>query len=306
MAADGELFTGRTAGGGPGERFEGGPPAGSFERMHRTACAAMLAAVALAACGSGEGATSATVPVPGATSDHVPDTLSIEVLGIHPHDETSWTEGLELHDGQLLESVGRKGLSSLRFTDPATGTVTDEIRVADDLYAEGVTVVGDRALQLTWQDETLLVSALPDLDTATVEARAGAYDGEGWGLCYDGTDVVMSNGSDQLQFRDPQTFELRRSVPVRLAGQPVTNINELECVDGAVWANVWLTTTIVVIDPATGAVTATADMADLVPESLRGDRDAVANGIAHDPDTSMFWLTGKLWPVTYEVKFNTL
>ena len=276
--------------------------------MHRSACA-LLAFFVLAGCASSGGSDGAKpldlVTAPEATTPGAPPTparLEIEVVGTYPHDETSWTEGFELHDGQLLESTGRTGLSRLRLTDPTTGAVTDEIKVADDLYAEGVTVVGDQALQLTWQNETLLVAALPDLDQGAVEERTGAYDGEGWGLCYDGTDVVMSNGSDQLQFRSPDTFELRRSVPVTLAGQPVVNLNELECVDGQVWANVWLTTTIVAIDPATGAVTATADVTDLVPEQYRNDNNAVANGIAHDPATGHFWLTGKLWPVTYEVR----
>lgn len=278
---------------------------GSFERMHRAVLAALLAIVALTGCGSGESAVPATVPAPDANSNDAPATLGIEVLGTYPHDETAWTEGFELHDGQLLESTGREGQSSLRLSDPATGAVTDEIPVAGDLYAEGVTVVDGQAVQLTWKNETVLVSALPDLDPATTEERQDAYDGEGWGLCYDGTDLVMSNGSNQLQFRDPATFELRRSVPVRLSGKPVENINELECVDGNVWANVWLTTTIVVIDPTTGVVTATADVAELVPEQYRDDRNAVANGIAHDAATGRFWLTGKLWPVTYEVRFNT-
>ncbi|MEZ5407581.1 MAG: glutaminyl-peptide cyclotransferase [Acidimicrobiales bacterium] len=272
--------------------------------MHRTARAALVAAFLLAGCGSGAAEQQATVPV-GPVGDG-PETLSIEVLGTYPHDETAWTEGFELHDGQLLESTGREGQSRLRLTDPATGAVTDEVRVADELYAEGVTVVDGQAIQLTWKNETVLVTPLADLDPAAVEERTEAYDGEGWGLCYDGTDLVMSNGTSELQFRDPATFELRRSVPVTLAGQPVANINELECVDGQVWANVWLTTTIVVIDPTTGVVTATADVADLVPDAYRGDRNAVANGIAHDPETGAFWLTGKLWPVTYEVRFHTL
>lgn len=271
---------------------------GSFEAMQRTVRAAVAAALLLAGCGSGAADQQTTVPTAAAT-------LSVEVLGTYPHDETSWTQGFELHDGRLLESTGREGQSRLRLTDPTTGTVVDEVRVADDLYAEGVTVVDGRAMQITWKNETVLVSDLADLDPSTVEERADAYDGEGWGLCYDGTDLVMSDGSSQLQFRDPATFELRRSVPVTLSGQPVVNINELECVDGEVWANVWLTTTIVVIDPATGVVTATADVAELVPEKYRGDGNAVANGIAHNADTGTFWLTGKLWPVTYEVRFNT-
>lgn len=275
---------------------------GSFEAMHRTARAVVAATVLVAGCGSGAAEQRVTVP----TSAGGPATLSVEVLGTYPHDETSWTQGFELLDGQLLESTGRLGQSKLRLTDPTTGTLIDEVRVADDLYAEGVTVVDGRAIQVTWKNETLLVSDLADLDPSTVEERPDAYDGEGWGLCYDGTDVVMSNGSAELQFRDPATFALRRSVPVTLAGRPVVNLNELECVDGQVWANVWLTTTIVVIDPATGAVTATADVAELVPEKYRGDANAVANGIAHDPDTGTFWLTGKLWPVTYEVRFTTL
>jgi glutaminyl-peptide cyclotransferase len=232
-----------------------------------------------------------------------PATYRVEVLGTYPHDETSWTEGLEVYQGLLLESAGRVGQSSLRLADPRTGELRHLVAVDDELYAEGVTVVDGRAIQLTWQDQALITTALPDLDPASVNVRVGAYEGEGWGLCYDGTDLVMSDGSDQLQFRDPATFELRRRLPVTLDGAPMEEINELECVDGEVWANVWLSTTVVVIDPTTGEVTGTADLADLVPEQFRDSVDAVANGIAHDPATGSFWVTGKLWPVSYEVTF---
>jgi glutaminyl-peptide cyclotransferase len=250
----------------------------------------------------GANTTGGAAPGAGAPSGNPspPMPYRIDVLGTYPHDETAWTEGLELYHGLLLESAGRPGQSSLRLSDPRTGELQEVVKVAGKLYAEGVTVVDGRAVQLTWTDETLLTTNLPNLSPVT--ARANAYDGEGWGLCYDGTDLVMSDGSAQLQFRDPTTFELRRTVPVTLNGVPLERVNELECVEGQVWANVWLTTSIVVIDPLTGTVTGTADVAELVPEQYRGSQDAVPNGIAHDPDLGTFWLTGKLWPVSYEVR----
>ena len=229
----------------------------------------------------------------------------IQIVSQYPHDTTSWTEGLEFHQGQLLESTGRTGQSTLRFEDPTTGEAQAVIPVAKDLYAEGVTVVGGQALQLTWQDRTLLSTPVTDPTQAAVSRRDGAYDGEGWGLCNDGTALVMSNGSDQLQFRDPSTFALVRTVAVTRSGSPLAKLNELECVNGRVWANVWLTNDIVVINPTTGVVEGQVDASSLVPAGIsRNDGNKVLNGIAYNPDTERFWLTGKLWPVIYEVELR--
>jgi glutamine cyclotransferase len=226
------------------------------------------------------------------------------VQAVHPHDTGSFTQGLEWYDGLLLESTGLEGESSLRLVDPLTGQPDQLLDLDDDLFAEGVTAVDGRAIQLTWQDEALLITDLPELAAATSSRLDRAYQGEGWGLCYDGTRLVMSDGSDRLTFRDPDSFESQGQVAVTLDGQPLARLNELECVGDQVWANVWQTTTIVAIDPRTGAVEATVDGSGLVPEGYAGDTAAVLNGIAFDHLTGMFWLTGKLWPVIYQVELT--
>ena len=219
-----------------------------------------------------------------------------------PHDETSWTQGLEWYDGRLLESTGRYGESSLRLVDPETGETALLLPIDDDLYAEGATVVNDQAIQLTYKEETLVLTDLAGAaPPSTPQRQPGAYEGEGWGLCYDGTELVMSDGTDELRFRDPESFEITRSIHVLLDGQPIERLNELECVGDQVLANVWLTDTIVAIDARSGAVEASIDASSLVPPAYRDTDDAVLNGIAYNHERGTFWLTGKLWPVLYEV-----
>jgi glutaminyl-peptide cyclotransferase len=227
-----------------------------------------------------------------------------EVVASYPHDPGAFTQGLEWWDDLLLESTGLTGKSTLRLVDPTTGQPEVVVEVADELFAEGVTVVDGRALQLTWRNETLLVSELDQLGTAgtgAITRTDGAYDGEGWGLCYNGTELVMSDGSSQLAFRDPETFEALRTVEVTDDGAPVDQLNELECVGSQVWANVWRSDRIIAIDAETGEVEATVDATSLLPAGVN-DPDDVLNGIAYHPTTGRFWLTGKRWPVLYEVE----
>jgi glutaminyl-peptide cyclotransferase len=243
-------------------------------------------------------ATATAEAVPAFKGHHV-----VKVLGQYPHDSTMWTEGLEFFQGRLLESSGIMGRSTLRLVDPHSGAAEELLAVADDLYAEGVTAIGDQAFQLTYQEQTLLVTSLSDLTPASVARQANAYDGEGWGLCYDGTHLVMSNGSSELQFRDPTTFELTGTVAVTLNGAPIDQLNELECLGQQILANIWLTSSIVAINPTTGVVEATVDASSLVPRPFVGSDDEVLNGIAYNRETGTFWLTGKLWPTMYEVTF---
>jgi len=220
------------------------------------------------------------------------------VVATHPHDSTAYTQGLEFVGGQLLESTGRIGESSLRLVEPATGRVTSRVAV-DELFAEGATVVGDAIYQLTWTEETLIVY---DLDGLTERGRQ-SYEGEGWGLCLGTDGLVMSNGSSELTVRDRETFEVLDVVPVTDAdGRPVVALNELECVEDRVWANIYQSDEIIEIDPATGQVTRSVDLSALVPDQYVGDSDNVLNGIAYDDETGRFWLTGKRWPVIYEVE----
>ncbi|MEV1121411.1 glutaminyl-peptide cyclotransferase [Actinosynnema sp. NPDC049800] len=222
----------------------------------------------------------------------------VEVLGTLPHDPGAFTQGLELVDGVLYEGTGLEGQSSLRRLDPSSGEVRQRVDLPGPLFGEGITVVGDRIWQLTWRDG---VAIERDRDTLE-EVRRVTYEGEGWGLCLDGGRLVMSDGTDELAFRDPTSFAETGSVAVRRDGEPVTLLNELECVDGQVWANVWQTDEVVRIDPANGQVTATVDLSGLRPADV--PKSDVLNGIAAVPGTDEFLVTGKNWPTIFRVRFT--
>ncbi len=237
---------------------------------------------------------------PAAPAD---DVLKADVLAEIPHDPRAFTQGLELVDGVLYEGTGREGESSIRTVDPETGEVEKKVDLPADLFGEGITVAGDTIWQITWRDG---VAIRRDRTTLAEEARV-PYDGEGWGLCHDerGGRLVMSDGTDRLTFRDVTTFEERGEVRVRDTNdQPLTNLNELECVDGQVYANVWQTDRIVRIDPKNGQVTAEVDLTGLLPEEDRAGTD-VLNGIAAIPGTDEFLVTGKWWPTMFRVRFVT-
>lgn len=221
-----------------------------------------------------------------------------EVVEVRPHDPTSFTQGLILYDGSLYESAGLYGSSSLRQLDPETGAVLQQIPVAEQYFAEGLERVEDRLIQITWREQTAFIY---DIETFA-QVGTFTYEGEGWGLCYDGTDLYMSNGTDHLTVRDPQTFAVRAEIPVTQEGQPVLRLNELECVGGTVFANIWQTDTIVQIDKSTGQVVATINAAGLLTAEERAQTD-VLNGIVYLPDSDTFLITGKLWPKMFEVRF---
>ena len=226
-----------------------------------------------------------------------PERLVVQVLAALPHDRSRFTEGLELDDGVLYESTGLYGRSALWADDWRTGAVLARAALPNGLFGEGTTVVGDRIWQLTWREGIALDRRRSDLAVI----REVPYQGQGWGLCFDGRRLVMSDGSGRLTFRDPRGFARTGAVEVTDAGRPVRNLNELECADGAVWANVWHSDEILRIDPATGAVTGTADASGLLTPAERRGAD-VLNGIAALPgDGSQFLLTGKFWPRMFRV-----
>jgi glutamine cyclotransferase len=232
--------------------------------------------------------------------------LEVEVLTTVPHDTASYTQGLVWDEGVLYEGTGIVGQSEIAELDPATGETVRSTPSDPAHFGEGLALVDDELVQITWQD-----GVATRYDVATFEpVGEHRYEGEGWGLCFDGERLVMSDGSPTLTFRDPVTFEETGTVEVTLDGEPVEELNELECVtetaNGAprVYANVWHTDTIVAIDPASGEVTTVIDAAplrDLLEPAITYE-EAVLNGIAHDPDADTFWLTGKLWPQLFEVR----
>lgn len=216
------------------------------------------------------------------------------------HDPLAFTQGLEFVNGSLYESRGQLGESALTQIDPVTGQVRRAQALNNEIFAEGLTIVEDTAIQLTWRNGIALVYELADFDVID----QFEYDGEGWGLCYDGESLWMSNGSDSLVERDPDTFDVVSSVDVTLDGQAVFNLNELECHGGLVWANVWLTNFLVVIEPTTGEVVARVD-ASALRQALDPAADAgLLNGIAYDPRIGQMMLTGKYWPTMFVVEFD--
>lgn len=257
--------------------------------MHKLLTSSIVLVAALAGCS----ATSMPAEPPTSTPR-----LKPEVLQVLPHDPAAFTEGLEIAGGTLYEGTGLTGHSVVQAGPPGQAPVM-RAALPPELFGEGLTVVGPTLWQLTWQNGFAI-----ERDSATLaEKRRVPYSGEGWGLCHQpgNNRLVMSNGSDKLTFRDPHTFAETGSVTVRSGERTFSQLNELECVGDAVYANVWQTDTILRVDAATGAVTATIDASGLLSASESGQAD-VLNGIAAVPGTDQFLLTGKLWPKMFKVR----
>lgn len=238
------------------------------------------------------------------------ESLTVEVLERHPHDTEAFTQGLLWYDGSLYESTGQRGESTLREVDLTSGDVLRSIPLtrgpgADlpDYFGEGLERIEDRLIQLTWTAGEAFVY---ELDTFE-EIDRFTYEGEGWGLCYDGRYLVMSDGTPYLSIREADTFELIAKQVVTLQGQPIQTglLNELECVGEDVYANLWQTDFIARIDRTTGAVTGIIDASSLLTEEERAGlhAGAVLNGIAYDEERALFYVTGKDWPALFEVNF---
>lgn len=216
---------------------------------------------------------------------------------VYPHDQEAFTQGLAVRDGLFYESTGLWGESSVRIVDPSTGEVLAQADLPDEFFGEGLEVVGDRIVQLTWQSEVALI-----WDAYTL-APLGSYEyeGEGWGLCARDGQFYMSNGSSQLTVRDLDTFEVVDTIDVAFRGEPVELLNELECTNSWVYANVWMSDEIVVIDPETGYVIAKIQTYLLFDELDEWEGIDVLNGIAYDPITDSYFLTGKKWRQMFRV-----
>jgi len=264
----------------------------------RHAAFLILALAAAAPARAGADATAATPP-----AARPPAQLQLTVLERHPHDARAFTQGLLLDGSTLYESTGLYGQSSLRQVDLASGIVQRQVDLPPNLFGEGLALVGDRLVQLTWTNGVARVYSLAQL-ALVAEHR---YEGEGWGLCYDGESLVMSDGSDRLVLRDPETFAVRKTLRVVDAKGVVNRLNELECVGHHVYANVWGTWRIVRIDGRTGAVDGEIDAGSLLSSMERAalPAEAVLNGIAYDSATDTFLLTGKLWPRVHRVRITS-
>ena len=215
-----------------------------------------------------------------------------------PHDPTAYTQGLVYAGGEFFESTGLYGESSLRRVEIATGKVLQRRSVEARYFAEGLALVGDALVQLTWHHKTAFV-----YDRETFELRRTfSYPTEGWGLAYDSAGgLVLSDGSNRLFFLHPETFAVLRTIRVTDAGRPVTQLNELEWIEGEIWANVWQTDRIARISPSTGIVNSWVDVTTLWPQARRTPQADVLNGIAYDPADKRIFVTGKKWPLVYEI-----
>jgi glutamine cyclotransferase len=234
----------------------------------------------------------------GATA---PVRYGYEVVATFPHDRGAFTQGLVFRHGSLYESTGLNGQSTLREVELASGKVLKQIAVPRQYFAEGLAIVGSQAYQLTWQNHRGFVY---DADTFEKQ-REFEYAGEGWGLATNGEWLILSNGTNEIAFLDPtKGFESRRVIAVTAAGKPVERLNELEFINGEIFANVWQTDEVVRIDPATGVVRGVIDFSGLLPASARTPDTDVLNGIAYDAERDRLYVTGKRWPMIFQVRLK--
>ncbi len=231
-----------------------------------------------------------------AAQDAVP-VRQVEVVASYPHDPDAFTQGLVFDDGFLYEGTGRNGQSSLRRVALDTGEILQRSNLGARYFGEGITIMDGRIYQLTWQSHIGFVYAQDSFR----QEQTFFLPGEGWGITHDGTHLIVSDGTSALRFLDPASFKEVKRIEVTEAGQPLDRLNELEYIDGEVWANVWYTDFIVRIDPATGQVKSKLDLSGLYQTR---QPDAVLNGIAWDAEGRRLFVTGKLWPALYEVRVS--
>ena len=224
--------------------------------------------------------------------------FNYRVLEKKPQPRNSFVQGLQIIDGELYVSTGLYGQSRLLRYRFADGELLDQRRLHPRLFAEGLTVFGDRVYQLTWRAGRMLVYDRQALTPVAVFALPG----EGWGLTDNGRELVYSDGTEHLHFLDPDSGRHLRTLAVTERGQRLGHLNELEWIDGKIWANVWMTDRIVVIDPASGEVTASVDLSGLLPPGERPPNADVLNGIARNPADGGLWVTGKNWPWLYRIE----
>jgi len=227
---------------------------------------------------------------------NTPTQYTYNVVNIFPHDTNAFTQGLVIDNGVLYEGTGLHGQSSLRRVDLETGEVLQLHALSNEFFGEGITVFGDKIIQLTWQSHKGFVYDRNTFDLL----QSFTYPTEGWGITHNGTQLIMSDGTANLYFLDPETFETVGRIIVNDAG-PVTRLNELEYIEGEIYANIWKKEKIAIIDPHTGNVRAWIDLTG-IGGSESTDIDSVLNGIAYDANQDRLFVTGKMWSKLYEIQ----
>ena len=248
-------------------------------------------------CGGGRRKTSGG-RTPAVQPQSAPAVYTYKVKNTYPHSVQDYTQGLFIHDSILYEGTGTYGGSELRKTDLRTGQVIARTALPADMFGEGIAMLSDKVYQLTWQEERVMI-----YDAATLKKTGELpYAGEGWGLTSDGKKLYMSDGSDRIYVMDPASFARTGTIRVRIDGSPVMFLNELEWIDGSIWANVYTSDRIVILDPETGAVTGIIDMRGLLQDSDITPETDVLNGIAYDSLGGKIIVTGKNWNKMFEIE----
>ncbi len=250
----------------------------------------------------------ASLLVPESSAGAAPPVTRATLVQAYPHDPTAFCQGLVVYDGQLLEGTGQYSHSRLRRVDIESGRSVADQKLGSEIFGEGITVWKDTVLQLTWRNGYLITYDAKTLQkTGTV--RYSAIDRslrEGWGIAHDGHSLIISDGSSTMRFVNPETFRLERTLTVRAGSRALSKLNELEFVNGQIYANVWYDDRIACIDAENGAVTGWIELSHLRPREVRGNREAVLNGIAWDEKSGRLFVTGKHWPKLFEISVDDL
>ena len=269
--------------------------------MKRILFSIAILAVSLTACQNKPDEEAQVPVVAEATEDPHWKThpmLGYEVIREFPHDAGAFTQGLLLSQGQWIESTGGYGTTSIRRVERETGKVLMKTDLPAEFFGEGAAEMDGKIYQLTWQSQRGFI-----YDSKTLQKLDDfQYQGEGWGLTNDASSLIMSNGSDRLRYIDPKTFRVWRELQVRIGGKPVNLLNELEFIEGEIFANVWHTDQIVRINPKDGNVVGVIELAGIDAKEKRRDPEHVLNGIAYDPKTGEMFVTGKCWPKIYQIR----
>lgn len=223
-----------------------------------------------------------------------------KIVATYPHDPNAYTQGLIIHEGQMYEGTGQYGNSNLRKVDLKTGTVQESLALDQQYFGEGITIFDDQIFQITWKNNLCFVY---DLKTFKYK-KFFRYRHEGWGLTNNGKELILSDGTSDIRFLDPETFKEKRTITAREGKQRVKNLNELEYIDNEIWANLWYDDRIVRISPENGQVLGYIDLSTIYPPRERQDREKVMNGIAQDPETKKIYITGKNWPKLFEIELQ--
>ena len=253
--------------------------------------AILIAFATLVSCGGVRKKSTATQAVE-------PIFYTYEVVAEYPHSRTSYTQGLQFVDGELWEGTGEYGNSRILRTDLASGKILEAQHNVKEEFGEGITVLGDKIYQLTWLNGKLHIYNRKTLQHIATHT----YKGEGWGLTTDGTKLYMSDGTHSIRVLNPETLKQESRFGVTLRGESLGNLNELEWIEGKIWANVYTSDYIVIIDPSNGVVEGVINLSGLLPESEHDRRTDVLNGIAYDSATKRIFVTGKNWSKLFEIK----